>query len=201
MHAWVPVTTGAGRALLDSNNPYVWSDPARRGGAVAALEHEPYASEFRGLGEVETDHRARRYALEYLSQNRTLWPGMALAKLARFWRVTAEGGGTGGWQREGSPLESLRRHVDPLLLWSLVVMPLAAWGLVRSARGARRWFQLLPALVIAYFTLGSVVFWGSLRLRLPIEPLMALLAAAGFEDLRRRWRSRRLSVLEGRLAG
>jgi 4-amino-4-deoxy-L-arabinose transferase-like glycosyltransferase len=200
MHAFVPVTTGAGRALLDSNNPEVWGDPARRGGAGAALDHEPYASEFRELSEVEADALARQRALEFLAAHRAEWPSMALAKLGRFWRVTAEGGGTGNWQREGSPLEALRRRVDPLLIWSLIVLPLAAWGLARSARGARRWFQILPALVIGYFTLGSVVFWGSLRLRLPIEPLVVLLAAVGFEDLRRRWRSRRLSVLEGRLA-
>ena len=201
MNAFVPITTGAGRAMLDSNNPEVWGDPLRRGGAIAALEHEPYASEFRGLGEVATDALARRRALEFLAAHRSEWPAMALAKLSRFWRVTVEGGGTGDWQREGSPLGRLARWIDPLLVWSLLVLPLALWGLVRAARGPRRWFQALPAIVIGYFTLATVLFWGALRLRLPIEPLVALLAAVGFEDLRRRWRGRRLSVLEGRGAG
>ncbi|MGH7742248.1 MAG: ArnT family glycosyltransferase [Candidatus Eiseniibacteriota bacterium] len=200
MHAFVPVTTGVGRALLDSNNPTVWNDHTRRGGAVAALETEPYASEFRGLSEVHTDALARRRAWEFLDAHRGEWVAMAGAKLARFWRVSAEGGGTGNWQRDGSPLAALRARVDPLFIWSLLVMPLAAWGMVRSAWGLRRWFQVLPLLVIAYFTLGAMVFWGALRMRLPIEPLVALLAAVGFEDLRRRWRGRRLSVLEGRLA-
>ena len=199
-HSFIPVTTGAGRALLDSNNPEVWSDPVRRGGAISTFHVEPYASEFRGHSESEVDAIARRQAGDFLRAHVREWPDMALAKLARFWRLKAEGGGTGSWQRPGSPLEDLRRRADPLLVWSLLALPFALWGLARSLQGPRRWFQALPALVILYFTLGAVVFWGALRMRVPIEPLVALLAAVGFEDARRRWRARGrgLRVIEGR---
>ncbi|HTM58309.1 MAG TPA: glycosyltransferase family 39 protein [Candidatus Udaeobacter sp.] len=200
LHAFVPVTTGAGRALLDSNNEQVWRDPARRGGASNASSLEPYASELRGRSETEVDRRARHHAFEFLGAHVRDWPMMALAKIGRLWRLNAEGGGTGSWQRAGSPLERLRRVVDPLLLWSLITLPFAVWGLVRSLQGPRRWFQALPGLVVLYFTLGAVVFWGALRMRVPIQPLALLLTAVGVEDARRRWRARGhgLRLIEGR---
>ncbi|HET7224746.1 MAG TPA: hypothetical protein VFK69_03440 [Candidatus Eisenbacteria bacterium] len=190
LHAFVPVTTGAGRALLDSNNPVVWNDPAQRGGAIGTYALEPWASRFRGLSEPAADTYARGEALAFLRAHVREWPAMAGAKLARFWRVRSEGGGTGSWARAGSPLGRLRAIVDPLLLWSIVALPLALWGLVRTWRGARRWFQLLPALVIVAFTLFALPFWGALRMRVPVEPLVVLFAAAGLDDVRRRWRSR-----------
>jgi 4-amino-4-deoxy-L-arabinose transferase-like glycosyltransferase len=199
-HAFIPVTTGGGRALLDSNNDALWSDPQHRGGANSTYHLEPWASMFRGRSEAEVDRIARGEALRFLRDHAREWPQMALAKLRRFWRLGAEGGGTGTWQREGSPLVNLARRVDPLLLWSLVTLPFAIWGLGRSLYGPRRWFQSLPALVIGYFTLGAVVFWGALRMRLPVEPLIVLLVALGFDDVRRRVRARQrgFRVIEGR---
>jgi hypothetical protein len=196
----VPVTTGGGRALLDSNNPIVWGDPALRGGADSRYALETLSGEFRGRSEPEADALARAHALTFLRAHSSEWPAMALAKLGRFWRLGAEIGTNGGWQRSGSPLAWIARRVDPLLLWSVVIFPLALWGGVRTLRGPRRWFQSLALLTILYFTLGTLVFWGSLRLRVPIEPLVVLLAAAGFEDLRRRVRSSAsgLRVIEGR---
>ena len=193
-HRFIPVTTGGGRALLDSNNELIWNDPVRRGGAFTTLGMEPYASAMRGHDDAECDAISARLAVEFLKAHVRDWPAMALAKLARFWRLTAEGGGSGSWNAPGSPLGRLRHAVDPLLVWSVWFLPLAAWGLARSLRGPRRWFQSVLALFVLYFTLLAVVFWGSLRTRMPIEPLVTLLAAYGFEDLRRRWRARRAGM-------
>lgn len=193
--AFVPVTTGGGRALLDSNNPQVWNDPALRGGAYLDRSAEPYASMVTNGSEPELDARARHAAWSYILSRPGQWPGIAWAKVARFWRFGAEGGGTGAWQREGSPLGGLLRWIDPLLLWSIVVMPFAVWGFVRALQGARRWFQSYPAWVIAFFTALAVLFWGSLRLRLPIEPLVLILAGVGFEHAWRKWRTRRLGLV------
>ncbi|HEY2956009.1 MAG TPA: glycosyltransferase family 39 protein [Candidatus Eisenbacteria bacterium] len=190
LHAFVPVTTGGGRALLDSNNPEVWNDPARRGGAMSTTHVEPYASETRGLGEPEADAAARRRALQFLAAHVREWPAMAAAKLARFWRVTAEGGGTGAWQREGSTLGRALRAADPLLVWSLLTWPFALWGLFRTLRGPRRFFQGLGLLVVLYFSAIAVVYWGALRMRVPVEPMIVLFAAVGIEDALRRLRAR-----------
>ena len=199
LHAFVPVTTGAGGALMVANNPATWETHAGRGGADSGTYQAALAGAFRGLNEVELDRRARAETWAYMRGNARLWPGVALAKLARFWRLGAEGGGTGGWQRPGSPLEALRR-IDPMRVWSLLTLPLALWGLVRASSGARRWFQSLPLIVIVYFSLIAVVFFGSLRMRVPVEPLVVLYVALGLEDARRAWRARRrgMSVIPGR---
>ena len=199
LHALVPVTTGAGGALMVGNNPEVWADPARRGGGTSGLWVELTRTEFRGLSETEVDVRARARALAFLRAHVREWPAMALAKLGRFWRLTTEAGDTGSWQRSGSPLRDAMHRVDPLLAWSVIVMPFALWGAVVSLRGSRRWFQSFLLWCIAYFSAIGVVFFGSLRMRVPAEPLVVLLAAAGFEDLRRRLRTRRrgLRVIEG----
>jgi 4-amino-4-deoxy-L-arabinose transferase-like glycosyltransferase len=199
LHAFVPVTTGGGVVLYVGNNPGVWGDPARRGGAGSDEWTALAAGEFRGLSEHEADVRARARALAFLREHARELPAMAAAKLARFWRLSAEGGGTGSWQRAGSPLARLLGWVDPLRIWSLFILPLAAWGAYRSFRGPRRWFQTLSVWVILYFTALGVVFFGSLRMRAPAEPLVALLAAAGLDDLWRRIRSRArgLRVVEG----
>jgi len=199
MHAFIPVTTGGGVVLYVGNNPGVWADPARRGGAGSDEWTALAAGEFHGLSEHEADMRARHRALAFLREHARELPAMAWAKLARFWRITAEGGGTGSWQRPGSPLGALLGRLDPLVLWSLAILPLAAWGTVLCFRGSRRWFQSLSVWVIVYFTVLGVVFFGSLRMRAPIEPLVALLAALGLDDLWRRirGRARGLRVVEG----
>ena len=200
LHAFVPVTTGGGRALLDSNNAVLWNDPVRRGGAISTTHVEPYASETGGRGEPEADVIARRRAVEFLAAHVSEWPAMAAAKLARFWRIRAEGGGTGAWQSEGSPLARVLAILDPLLVWSVLTWPLAAWGLFRTLRGPRRFYQGLGFLVVLYFTALATLFWGALRMRVPVEPMLVLFAAVGFEDARRRvrMRARALKVIAGR---
>jgi dolichyl-phosphate-mannose-protein mannosyltransferase len=190
LHAFVPVKTGGGQALFDSNNPLVWGDRTSRGGASSMIHSPRYAAEFRGLRETEIDALATRRAWEFLRQHVTEWPAMAATKLARFWRLTSETATSGSWRRGGGALETVVRVADPLLVWSLATLPFALWGAVRVVRGPRRWFQSLGLLVIGYFTALTVVYWGALRMRAPIEPLVVLVTAVGFEDARRRLRAR-----------
>jgi 4-amino-4-deoxy-L-arabinose transferase-like glycosyltransferase len=189
-HAFVPITTGGGRAFLDSNNPILWNDPARRGGGISTYHLEPYAERFRGRSEVEADALAAKWGWEFLNEHRSEWPAMAAAKLARFWRLRSEAAGTGSWRDADSPLGSFVRLADPLLVWSLLTFPFAAWGAVRLLTGPRRWFLSLPLLVIVFFTALAVVYWGSLRTRMPIQPLIALCAAVGWDAVAKRVRAR-----------
>jgi hypothetical protein len=119
---------------------------------------------------------------------------MALAKLARFWRWNSATPSTGRWFTGRSWLARALAAVDPLLLWSLGLFPLAAWGLVRTLRGSRRYFQLLPLWVLAAFSLGAVLYWGALRLRVPVEPLVVLYAGVGVSDVLWRARARRIGL-------
>jgi hypothetical protein len=191
LHAFVPVTTGAGRALLDGNNPEIWGDPAERGGVASTFWDDHARPEYRGLSEAEVDRRARARASAFLRERVSEWPAMAAAKAARFWRLSAGTAATPGERWVALPLRDMVRALDPLFLWSVVVLPLALWGLGLSLRGPRRWFQSLSLWVLLYFTWLGVVFFGSLRMRVPIEPLVILFAAAGLDDLGRRLRARR----------
>lgn len=188
--AFIPVTTGGGRSLLDANNPIVWDDPRLQGGATSVYTLEPYASQFRGRTEHEIDGLSARMARDFMAERLSQLPAMAAKKLARFWRLTAEGGATGRWARDDSALSRLLTVMDPLLVWSLFSLPLAIGGVALSLRAARRLYQSLPLLVIGAFSLGAMLYWGSLRLRVPVEPLVTVYAAVGIEGLRRQWRLR-----------
>lgn len=188
---FVPVAARGGGALLAGNNSIAWYEPARRGGASNELWDHMVQNEFRGMSEPAAQALAQRTALAFIREHAADAPSVALAKLRRFWRLTAEGGGTGVWQREGSPLTALLRRLDPLLLWSAAIFPLALWGLFASLRDPRRQLQLLIVWVVVYFCLLTVVFFGSLRMRAPVEPLVLLFAAAGAADLLRRLRRAR----------
>lgn len=198
LNAFVPVTTGGGRSLLDSNNPIVWRDPAERGGATAVLSTEPWATRFKGLSEVQVDRAAGREAWSFILANLREWPSVAVAKVARLWRWNAFTPSTGDWFTGHAGLGSLLRALDPLLLWSCLMWPLAAFGLWRTVRGNRRHFELLPLHVIALFTVGATLYWGALRMRVPIEPLVVLYAAVGLSQLVWRIRVKRagLALLE-----
>lgn len=191
MHAFVPVTTGAGGALLVGNNAGAWADPATRGGGSNELWDELLRTEYRGLSETEMDVRARARTVAFLREHVSEWPAMAAAKAARFWRLSADAGPRRGAQWVALPLQDLARALDPVFLWSVVVLPLALWGLGLSLGGPRRWFQSLSLCVVLYFTWLGMVFFGSLRMRAPIEPLVVLFAAAGLDDLGRRLRAQR----------
>lgn len=181
MHAFVPVTTGGGKALLDSNNDIVWNDPLLRGGALSVVTREPYASRLRGLPEPAADRACGRMAREFLAAHAPDWPAMAAAKLARFWRLDAETATSGSWRRAGGVLDALVRWADPLRVWSLLTWPFAIGGLVVMLRGARRFYQALVPLTVLYFVLLAIVYWGALRTRLPAEPFLVLLSAAGVD--------------------
>lgn len=190
LDAFVPVSTNSGRVLLEGYNPRSWDVPELRGGGAIDVTAEPYATLI-ALPEVEADRRARAEAIRFARERAGELPGIALAKLARFWRLTAEGGGTGAWQREGSLPRRFAGLVDPVRVWSLVIFPLALWGAWRILRGPERRLRSLPLVVMAYFSLLAMVFWGGLRPRAPIEPLIVIVAAAGAMDLVRRARGLR----------
>lgn len=191
---FVLITTGGGRTLLDANNAKVWDDPALRGNAISTAEVEPWKSRWEGLSETDVDRAASAEAIAFGLSRWRQWPEMALVKLSRFWRPNALTSSTGRWWAPGSWPDRLLGAADPLLIWSLLIWPLALWGLVRTVRYTRRYFQLLPFWVITMFTLSTMVFWGALRMRVPVEPLVLLYAGAGFADLSWRLRVRRAGL-------
>ena len=159
---WPLVTSGGGNALWDSNNPLVVTDPALRGNALSLRQVEPYAREFQGLDEVGIDSLSAVRAKAFLAARPDLWAKLAGWKLARFFRLTGEIGGQ-PWR-------------DPIFWsWGLLA-PFALVGFVRAAARPRRPEAALALAVIAQTAL-AIVYWGSLRMRAPIEPVLIVLGA------------------------
>ncbi len=159
---WVAITSGGGNALLDSNNEVVVARPELHGGSLSLRQVEPYASSFRGLDEVGIDSLSSVRAREFLADNRALWPRLAAWKVQRLFRVTREAGGT-PW-------------TDPIFWsWGLLA-PFALFGFGRTLTRPRAPEAALALAVLAQ-TLLAIVYWGSFRMRAPIEPELIALGA------------------------
>jgi hypothetical protein len=161
---WVLVTSGGGAALFDSNNPLVLDDPARHGGALSLRAIEPYAAQFKGHDEVGIDSLSGVFARRWLAEHRRDWPRLAGWKLARFFRLTGESGA--------------RPFRDPVF-WSWGL--LAAFALAGFAAACARPRAPAAALALAVFVQAAlaIVYWGSLRMRAPVEPELIALGAWG----------------------
>jgi hypothetical protein len=148
--------------------------------------------------EPDADAAAGARARRFLAARVGDWPVLAAAKAARLWWPTSERAAAGS-PVAGPTLAARLGGLDLLGVWSVLSFPLALWGIGRILTSPRRWYQSLALMVLLHATVVATVFYGALRMRLPIEPLIALYAAAGFEAARRRVRSRLLGlrVVEG----
>lgn len=184
---WVGLTSYTGMVLFQSNNHKVVDIPHYRGG-VAPMPALPRYDEMERMGERERSAFAGTMARQFLRHNWRSIPRMTWWKLKRFWRLQSDTGLSGirsGWWFSGrSFLGSLAQRFDVGLLYSLLVFPGFAAGLALTRR---RWreiaFLYVPPLL---HTALAVVFFGSLRMRVPVEPVMALFAAAALLALTRR---------------
>ena len=191
MGGWV-LTTHGGTTFYQGNNPKVAAIPQWRGG-VAPLEALPRYNELATMGEVERDRMAWQLGRQYLRHGWREVPGLVKWKLIRFWRLQSDMGlsgiRSGWWWSKESVLGRLAANVDVGFAYAVVAMPLFVAGLWMTRR---RWRDLafLHGLVIVH-TAVAVVFFGSLRGRIPVEPAIcifagvAAVAAAGAISRRR----------------
>ncbi len=151
-----------------------------------------------GPGPQGTELAADRLAYQRARQEIAADPaGFARAtwlRLARLWGALPE---------RLAVDESPRRRAErwAIAAWYGVVLPLAALGLWVSPRCAAGspddsragWVRLAPLLwLLASVTALHALYWTNLRMRAPLMPGVALLAAAGASQLARwkwRWRS------------
>lgn len=158
---FVPVTTKMGADLYEA------TFPGATGGTVEWWKH-PAAREVvertRGMGERERDRALRAEAWRMMREDPLRILGLAAAK---FWRVWTPVPSAEGFRNAGLVALSLMTYGP--------VLALAFLGLLRLRRGS-----IVAALLLsapAYYTLLHLVFIGSVRYRLPVEPVLVLLAA------------------------
>ena len=173
-------TTHGGITFYQGNNRVV-SDVQAYHGTVAPLEALPGWNDLRGKGEIARDEEAWRLGKAFVRENPRLAAKMAVWRFTRFWRFTGDAGfsgvKSGWWWDRGKGLGSLASSTDVVFVFSIVVMPLFVLGLILTLRRARSLVFIYG--VVGVHTATALVFFGSLRSRMPLEPLIAILAACG----------------------
>lgn len=177
-NAFVPFTTGSAQNLYLGNNPF-----NREGGIDWSRDADPaFVAKVSALPDERARQRAYAdAALTYIKENPRAFIAGAVKKFVRLWNLV--------------PNAAEFRNGFYLLISLASYGPILLLALIGAARRWRQWRGLAPLyLVIGYFTAVHVVTIASLRYRLPIEPLLIVLAAepmaAAIETLRRRTRSK-----------
>jgi hypothetical protein len=98
----------------------------------------------------------------------------------RFWRLAGDapfsGVKSGWWWDKGKRFGSLASSLDVVFLFSIVVIPLFILGLLMTIRRSRSLVYLYG--VILVHTATAIVFFGSLRARMGVEPVLAVFAGS-----------------------
>ncbi len=155
-YAWL--STNGGLTLYDGQGPQA------AGGSDQAFAY--IMPELWPLSEVEQDRRLRTLAIEQMQRDPQRVLELAAIKFLRTWSLTPNA-------TEFS--SGLRDAVSAVFSGGVFVLALVgAWRL-------RRHYSLLIFLLapIVYFTLVHCIYVGSLRYRIPLMPLVEILAAAG----------------------
>ncbi len=127
--------------------------------------------------ELEQQRKFYRLAIDYIEANPGAFFRVAAKKFLRFWNFVPNA--TEFKARSYSLVSAA--SFGPVLLLALAC----------ALRWWRRWRSFAPIyLLIGYFTLLHVVVIASLRYRLPIEPLLIVMAAGLLAELIDRWRGR-----------
>jgi hypothetical protein len=175
------MTTHGGYTLLLGNNPAfyrevvgqpwgtVWDGAAGDGQAKWAAALNAEMREAGITGEVARDQWMRRRALDNIRDQPDQFLRACVLRFRRFWSLTPSGADS-----RGLPA-ALRVAVG---VWFGGIFVLAAIGLARILRsGSTRWAAAL--LMLATFVAVHVVYWSNARMRAPVVPVIALLAARG----------------------
>jgi len=90
---------------------------------------------------------------------------------------------SGWWFNNQSRLGKVAAQLDAGMIYAIVAMPLFVVGLWMTRR---RWRELMFGYgIVIVHTAIAVCFFGSLRTRIPVEPMICVFAAAALVTLRR----------------
>lgn len=190
-------TSHGGITFYQGNNPRVLEIPQYRG-SVAPLDQLPEHERLSRMTQLERDDAAWALGKQFLRENKSKVPILVWSKFRRFWRFRSESGlsgiKSGWWFGNRSGLGKLATTFDAGFLYAVFAIPFFVLGLVITWR---RWRELLFVYgIIASHTAISLVFHGSLRMRSPLEPIIAIVAAEAVVRTIDRARGRRRSLTD-----
>ena len=164
----VIVGSGAGSSLLTGNNPYAtgtWRVEPGYEEWLTARMAERGVNDVASLSETELGHLSGAIALDYIRKNPARAAELALTKTHIFWIYpVAHTDAPGALQAGVVAFDAL--------LWVAVVL-----GAV-GGRGAKRWLVILAASAL-FFWMAQALLHSEARFRLPLVPLMAVVAGEG----------------------
>ena len=120
--------------------------------------------------EVQRDRLMSQRAQIWICQNPREFVESCWLRVRRFWNIFPGGADAGSL-----PMMA-RWGVAAFFTLELLAAALGLWRLRRD-----EWLRWRPlVLLVLSFALVHVVYWSNLRMRAPVEPVLALLAARGF---------------------
>ncbi len=190
--AFIPLSTGSGIVIAGAYNDRAYADPSFRGtwinplsvpGDAASMQQFP--SDCWGVCEVARDETARDLGIHWVLTHLQLIPGLIGLRLVQFW----------------SPASPPTEAGLPIRYWLAALYPAAIICLAGIGLFVLNWRRLdglLPLLFGAVIIAGALVFYGSPRMRAPLEPFLIILASGAILWLSARGRSiyQRLSKQE-----
>jgi hypothetical protein len=170
---FIPLATSGGSGLLQGNNRIVATTPELYGYSVWDTEIPEYRDALRAAGnEYERDQLAKRLAMQWLAENPERWAYLAGAKFLRSWTPFLASKSPRTYR-----LVLLVTWSPVLVLFAVAFFPTLVFAL-RS--GNPLW---ILHLAVFHYIITSLIFYGLLRYRQPIEPLCLILASKTLECL------------------
>ncbi len=162
-------TTHGGHTLALANNPVYYADvvDGPPGAVWSGLNQETWFASLgpqtMGMTEPQADRYFRNQGLQMLRERPTTFLSASIARLGRFWGIAPSGA------------------VYPLTLriatacWTVPLWTALAIGFCR--RGLWRLPTIAAPLALVALTVVHAVYWTDMRMRVPIIPAIALIAA------------------------
>ena len=170
LNEWVFTTTNVGITAYDGFNPAADGSSNQS----AFLPHLPHLS---ALTETQRNHHLKQLEADYRAENPARLYLLTLQKLLRTWSPVPLSQENRSWE------QLVASAVYCSMAWSLAVV-----GLLKFRGPGHRGMKSLTLLTATYLTLSAVLTVGSLRYRIPVEPLLAVLASMGAAALAQRFK-------------
>lgn len=194
--AWIPMTTHGGYTLLLANNPVfdrevvsqswrnVWSEESLLAWQDD-LELQMQAAGIARGDELARDRWMAEQAREFIRTHPAAFVRGCAARTLRFWNIVPLRTGD-------APLP--RAIVLGLWAYYATLFGAIVFGVAARRVSIRSWAPIAVALVS--FSAVHAVYWSNLRMRAPLEPVLAVVAAASVTS-RRGENSRRVPTTDG----
>jgi hypothetical protein len=181
-------TTHGGYTLALGNNSdfyeYLKENDSGEAWRASAMEATPIKNVWRAsyTRELEADRWFHKFARDSIVDQPAMFAWACLLRLAWLWSPLPQ-----RIDEDESTTTMLLRYA--VAIWYVAVFALAIVGIAALRRRLLRTPWLWGVLLCIAFTAVHTFYWTNLRMRAPLMPVVALVAAAGAAAIARRWRS------------